>query len=521
MICAHHCLWIVFCLATTSAPQLRPIPPGARSYVSEDSLSYEEFRQLPAVNQRELREQAHEWLSVSRDALKVYLGREPHVPWRFRRRPRTDHEFESVLRRSFDAAATSVGYCPYNAEAWIQYGNVALLMERDDVALACVGHARNAIAYEHSEAIRDANRLELERMATIASFNMREYVAAKEAANAVLAITPWAWDIRLVAARAALQLGQYGEARRRSTSVPEFSPEYALARSVVGAAELGLGNHDAALKAFEEAEKLGLVTPEFENDWGRLSLAARKPVEAVEHFSEALRQKPEFSEAACNLATAHRRNGNLIEAEAVLVTQLFRVTGNGPVHFALAEVYREFAAEVEGDERQEFALRALEQYDLALEHGASADLVIERRGTLVYYLDGIESVEDYILDRAADQKVSAHVLAVLARVKKGQGRLDIAENILRMAISRDDANALVFAEFGEVLLRRGKLSQAREALGTACSMDQALVVSRINLSVVCELLGDMPAAWAALDEAIELDALHPLVRERTETAGRL
>ena len=87
----------------------------------DDSLGYAEFRELSGDEQLALREKARQWIGYSKDAVARSRGlgvsRGAHSI--------TMGEQRASLVQAFNAAATAVGYCPYMAEAWLQYAEVA------------------------------------------------------------------------------------------------------------------------------------------------------------------------------------------------------------------------------------------------------------------------------------------------------------------------------------------------------------------------------------------------------------
>jgi tetratricopeptide (TPR) repeat protein len=479
----------------------------------DDSLGYDEFRGLPAPRQLDLRKTAREWISRSKDAVLASRGLDPAS------RQRASHavtllERQNALESAFNAAATAVGYCPYMAEAWLQYAEVAVYLGQYRTALACLAHAEKTVVYERSERTQRENLVSLHRIRSRAAYNVNDFESALESALYVIERDSGAWETRLLAARCMVQLERFDEARNLIATFPRDSPSHATALAVLGVAEMEAGNLEGAERAFDRAAEKGLRDPTFENDRGRLYLELGRYDDAIRHFRRAKESTPRFYEAASNIGVAQRRAGDLEASEATLTLLIEEAPEYAPAHLNLAEVYRDRAEAAEGAEREEFARRAWREYNLALEFGADPDRVLTRRATLSVFVDDLEAAEEDLLSLSGDPSVSVRVLTMLARVKKEQGRLDIAEQILAMATAREDATALAFAELGEVRLRRQDPTGAREALERACMLDPALVISRVNLSIACASLDDLDAARAALDEAARIDPDHPLVLEQ-------
>ena len=479
----------------------------------DDSLGYAEFRQLSGSRQLALRKEARQWVSRSREGVLASRGLDPRGQ-RMSSHNSTMAQRQAALVRALNAAATAVGYCPYMAEAWIQYAEVANYLGQYRTALTCLVHAEKTIVYERSEDTREENEIALHRVRSRAAYNVNEFELALESALFVIERDDGAWETRLLAARAMIQLEHFHQARILIAAFPEDSPNHATALGVLGVAELEAGDLEAAERAFDSAAKKGLRDPTFENDRGRLYLELEDYDRAVRHFRRAVEATPRFYEAASNIGVAQRRAGDLDAAESTLIALIEEAPQYAPAHFNLAEIYRDRATEATGDDRAEWARRSWREYNFALEFGADPDRVLTRRATLSVFVEDLDAAEEDLLALSSDPTVSARVLTMLARVKKDQGRLDIAEQVLLMATAREDAGALAWAELGEVRLRRQDPTGAREALERACALDQELVISRVNLSIACTALGDAPAARAALDEAIRLAPDHPLVQEQ-------
>lgn len=500
-------------------PDLPAVESSAFFQTFDDSLGYEEFRALAGSRQLELRRTAREWIARSRDQVLASRGLDPSS----RRRATnavTLAERQQALVAAYNAAATAVGYCPYMAEGWLQYAEVANYLGEYRSAMACLAHAEKTVAYERSEGTQQENLVTLHRIRSRAAYNLDEFGTALESALYVIDRDVGAWETRLLAARCMVRLERFDEARALIATFPRDAPSHATALGVLGVAEMEAGNLDAAERAFDRAAEKGLRDPTFENDRGRLYLELGRYDDAIRHFRRAKDSTPNFFEAASNIGVAQRRAGDLMAAEATLAALIEEAPEYAPAHFNLAEVYRDLAERSTGDARADFARRAWREYNLALEFGADPDRVLSRRATLSVFVDDLDAAEEDLLTLSADPGVSARVLTMLARVKKEQGRLDIAEQILVMATAREDAGALAFAELGEVRLRREDPAGAREALERACTLDPQLVVSRVNLSMACLELGDLQAARAALDEASRLAPDHPLVAEQRRALDR-
>ena len=131
--------WISLILGLCGAPdalaQLPALESGGHFLTDDDSLGYDQFRQLSADQQLEARDSARGWLGWSRDAVSVSGGQSRFGVKARPNRADTPEESRVALERALDCAATAVGYCPYMAEAWIQYGDVAMRLGRPEIAV--------------------------------------------------------------------------------------------------------------------------------------------------------------------------------------------------------------------------------------------------------------------------------------------------------------------------------------------------------------------------------------------------
>ena len=193
----------------------------------------------------------------------------------------------------------------------------------------------------------------------------------------------------------------------------------------------------------------------------------------------------------------------------------------GPAHFNRAEVLRaRLEAATSDSVRNWLGAEAFLHYTAAIEAGYEPQRVMSRRAELAYQIEDLEQAESDLLRMTEDPSVDGRVLFLLGRVKKQQGRLDIAQSLLEMAVERGYDTPRLYAELGEVLARRGDLEGARDALNRAVDSDAGeFVVTRVNLSAVLAQLGETERAHAVLEEAERLAPDHPLVKQQREALG--
>ncbi len=313
-------------------------------------------------------------------------------------------------------------------------------------------------------------------------------------------------------ARSLNALGRYDEARKILDEIDPDRPAKATALSVLGLIEMSAGDLDAAQKAFDAAARRGMRSAVFHNDRGRLALLREDYDRAEEEFEKAIAMAPSFIEARSNLAVAHRRAGRLDEAQEVLESLIDNRPNYGAAHFNLAEVLREELTDLDAPAREAKARMALNHYSRALELGFSPEQVIERRASLAAAVDDLDLAEEDFLKMAEDPEISGDVLHRLGRVKRDQGRPDIAQKLFEMAIERGADGAVLYSDYGGILLADSDFEGARRAFEAALERNPDLLITRVNLSIAWMELGDDLRAAKVLRPALRVAPDHPVVR---------
>lgn len=494
---------VLLLAADTRAQEPALLVGGGRFLAEHDSVGYDEYRSLDAKTQLARREDAKRWVRRARDLANEAAAMAEAV------------NRERLLGQALDACATAVGSCPYLPQAWVAYARHLNELGRYAGADAALGHAYRTLRYEPSEARQREVTADHARVDASVAYNLGDTERSLTSALAVLEIEPRDHATRLLAARALIELQRFDEARDQLGRFDDRDPSYASSLAVLALLEMRLERYPEAADTFRRAHENGMRGAVFENDRGRLYLAMGRFDEAVSFFESAVAQVPSMYEARSNLAVAHRRAGRLDAARSVLDAILAERPDYGPAHFNLAEIARE-QLDLATDEHQraELGAQAFRHYTLALEAGHDPELVVERRARLSFLSDDLESAEADLLRMTEDPSFDGRVLFMLGRIKKDQGRLDLAISLLRMAEQRGYQDPLLDALIGEVLLRRGDLDGAAQALQKARRAGPDLVATRINLSGVLAQLGRFDEADAVLREAEALAPDHPLVLEQ-------
>jgi len=478
-----------------------PVGGGIFRAASAESLGYDAFRELPAADQLDRRDEARDYLRRARDRAHASAS----AP--------TSRGRDAALREAVDACATAVGLVPYLPDAWVAYARHLNGLGDYAAADASLAHARHTMRYERNEGRRRELIGEAQAITAVVAFNLGQAERSRDAARSALEVEANDDETRLILVRALVQLEQFDAARQVVGTFEYGSPKFAQAQAVLGVLETDDGRMPEAEEAFDLAYEYGMRGAVFDNDRGRLFLKFERYDDAVEAFEAAIEAVPSFQEAWNNLAVAHRRAGRLERADAVLKQMLQEYPTYGPAHFNRAEILRMlYDAETDPDRARSLAAEVVVHYGAALDAGYEPETVFERRASFLTDAGDLETAEADLLRMTEDPDVEPGVLFMLGRVKKEQGSLAIALRLLRMAEERGYDSPRLPAEIGEVLARQGDLEGARDALRRAIASDDgSLVVTRVNLSVVLAQLGDLDGAEAALLQATMIDSDHPMV----------
>jgi tetratricopeptide (TPR) repeat protein len=482
-------------LESLPSPWSGPAPalPG-HFRASAESLGFDAYRHLEPDDQLERRETAKRLVRRGNEANLKGVDLDPY--------------------------ATAVGYCPYLPEAWQRYAQGLNELGQYSGALYCLALTQRTLKYESSKRKREEIAADYFSLLAAVAYNVGDAALSYDSAVRALEMREDD-DLKLLKARALIDLQRFDEAVQTLDQFDHHSPAYARSLSTRALLEMQRGQLDAAEDAFARAYKYGMRGPIFENDRGRLALTRDQLDDAIEHFQSAIASLPSFMEARNNLAVAYRRAGRLSEAEATLQEALRLSPDYAAAHFNLAEIYREQLSGAAEDERERLGRLAYEHYTQALLHGYDPDLVIERRGGLALSVQDLGAAEEDLLRVTEDPDIDGRVLYLLGRVKKQQGELRIAATLYEMALARGHQEAEVYSDLGEVRLRQGDYSAARELLGKALERNPKLVVTRVNLCVALVELGDLPAADTVLREAEAIAPDNELVRAQRDVLRQL
>jgi tetratricopeptide (TPR) repeat protein len=401
------------------------------------------------------------------------------------------------------------------------YASSQQLLGNYAAADALLGHARETLRYEASERKRRQIEAEVRRVGAEVAYNLGDLERCLGEVEQALAANQDNPELLLLQARALVATGETVRAREVLGGIQPQSPSYAAALAIIGLIQMQDGELERAARTFDRAHEAGMRGAIFENDRGRLMLELGRLDEAARHFESATQQAPTFMEARNNLAVAHRRAGQIEAAEQTLLAALERNPGYAPGHFNLAEVYRERSFAARPPQREALAREAMKHYDVALQLGYRSETVLERSSGVALAIGDLAAAEAMLLKLTESPTASGRVVFLLARVKKQQGELSIAQKLYEMAAERGFQEAGVYSDLGEVLLRQSNPQDARAALERALEINPDLVATRINLSVALLQLGELAGADQVLRRAEELAPDDPFVKEQREALRRL
>ena len=127
---------------------------------------------------------------------------------------------------------------------------------------------------------------------------------------------------------------------------------------LAGLAHAQLGQHEQALRAYEQAQAAGFLTPYVLFNGGNACRAVGNNVEAIRLYREALEQFPSFQEAHINLSQAYLNAGDRDAAKRQLRLLLRDQPTAYQAAFALGNLLRELKRDAE----------SVEAFRLCLEH---------------------------------------------------------------------------------------------------------------------------------------------------------
>ena len=147
----------------------------------------------------------------------------------------------------------------------------------------------------------------------------------------------------------------------QASSLQEGHPHAGEIAYLRGLAHAQLGQHEQALRAYEQAQRTGFLTPYVLFNGANSCRTLGNTREAIRLHQEALQLFPGFSEARINLSLAFKDVGQPLDAESTLRRLLRDQPTAYEAAFTLANLLRELKRDAE----------AVEAFRLCLEHAPS------------------------------------------------------------------------------------------------------------------------------------------------------
>jgi len=293
-------------------------------------------------------------------------------------------------------------------------------------------------------------------------------------------LAPGEAEIRYWAGRAREALEEDGPAQEHYRAAVEFAPGHTDAHRRLGALLLGDGQLEDARVELERAIQLGAREPELFLDQGRALEQLGDDTGARTAYEHALAERPTFDDAHFRLSHLLRLLGDEAGAER-----------------ELAEFKHWNAAETELTVALERARSTPDDAEAAARVGLAA-FQLQRADVSAAWLDRALTLDP-------EHAVGLQFRGMLHQVS---GELEAADRRLTASLAAAPGRAAVHRELGFLRLAQGRGSEAADELRRAVDLEPGDAELRVQQGLVLLQLQRLPAALAALDQALALDAQH-------------
>jgi tetratricopeptide (TPR) repeat protein len=228
---------------------------------------------------------------------------------------------------------------------------------------------------------------------------------------------------------------------------------------------------------------------------GNVLLEQERIAEAIEHYEEAVRIKPDLAKTHSNLGLALVRRGSLAEAIEQFLQALRIKPDDAEAHNNLGNIRVGQGNIAEAVEHFHQALRTRPDYAEAYNNLGSA---LERQGKIV------EAVEKYRRAlRIKSDLAEAHYN--LGNVLQGQGKIVEAIQHFYRALQIEPDDAMTYYRLGHCLQRQGKVVEAIEHYHQALRIKPDFAKAHTSLGAALGKEGDIPAAVRQYTRALDLN----------------
>ncbi len=278
-------------------------------------------------------------------------------------------------------------------------------------------------------------------------------------------------------------------------SLLEKFPEHAGLFSLLGTAELQLGNPSQGLSLFEKSLQIQPNDPGVHNNRGLALIGLRRLDEALESFDRAIQLKPDY-------AVTHYNRGSVLKDLRRLDESLESYDRAIQLKPDYADAYGQRGNVLTDLHRLD---DALESFDRAIQLKLDFAVTYYNRGNVLKSLQRLdEALESY--DHAIRLKpdyVEAHNNR--GNVLKDLQRLDDALESYDRAIRLRPNYAEALANLGGTLYDLGRLDEAVAACQKSISLNSGYAQSHSNLGAALNDLGRLDEAEASCRQAIDID----------------
>ena len=302
-------------------------------------------------------------------------------------------------------------------------------------------------------------------------------------------------DRMLMAAAELMSVGRANEAADLAGRALKAEPRHAGAHRLLGHALMCLGDLAGAERALRAALSIDKRQPMIQVDLADLLLTAGREAEAEKALRAALALDRRFLPAV-DLLTRWLASRGRAEEAIRIVTPLTASGGSPTALNAHAEALRVLGRY---DEAVVMIRRSLD----ALSPQPEQNYVL---AAVLLQAERFEEAEAAARQALANGFRTPESLRALSAALEGVHRFDEAETVLREALGLDPYNSVVHRSLVQLLWRR-----TGEVAPTTATLDAALAdrpgdgALRVLKAKVLETAGDLPAAYAALAPALDLD----------------
>ena len=303
------------------------------------------------------------------------------------------------------------------------------------------------------------------------------------------------------------RIGRFDEAIQELSRAYELSPDTLEVRVALGITYELNGQHDHAAAHYEEAIQLDPRNPRLYHYAARAHLNGKRLAEAAEDYRAVLALTPEDLDAIVGLMRVHIAQGEIDQAQTLLVHALDALEGPAELYVALGILYREAQAPQE-------AIRAFER-------------AIAKRADYAQAYFYLGSQLDQ-LGRRVDARAQLHrtialdpnhadALNYLGYLDAEEGvNLSEAKGLIERALALDPDNGAYVDSLGWVYYKMGRLEDAITQLERAARLLDTDPVVFDHLGDAYVQRNDVEKARANWERALRLDSSQATIQQKLE-----